>query len=81
MESRSCDLSRNVLCPGMENNIQNNESGSVVDQKGLSTFKPMNLKDSTFTLKAVVYKKSSRDNGTVLNFCPWCGADYGFVKQ
>lgn len=74
LEPVTCDLTKDRLCAAMESVIQNNPFGSVVDAKGLSTFKPYNSKTCEFRFAAIIYKTKAKDKGLALNFCPFCGA-------
>lgn len=79
-QAASLPYVRPTLCLGMRSALagipENHEGkglsltrGWIGDEKG----KPRYL--------GVVYKRTSRDAGTVLNTCPWCGASVRFDEM
>ena len=44
-----------------------------------STF--VNRKTGAVSRRLFVHKLSAKDNGLVLNFCPWCGFDFSKRKD
>lgn len=55
-------------CPAMESRL------GPEHQKGLTTVSVVDLKTLRTRRVLVVYKRTARDRGLVLNHCPWCGA-------
>lgn len=70
---------RPTLCIGMRDaltNVPDNHEG-----KGLSlTCGWLDGEQGKPRYLGVIYRRTARDAGTVLNTCPWCGASVRFDK-
>lgn len=63
--------SKGEPCHGLSTHHLHNEANA--HKKGLSLLIVTNTETWKKTVAGVVSKKSSRDRGVVLNFCPSCG--------
>lgn len=63
------------LCQSMESRIGGEHT------KGLSIASTINLTSGQVRMLGVVYKKNPKDNGLLLNVCPWCMGKPGYFKR
>lgn len=57
-----------ALCPRMEERLNDSPH-----QKGLCRLVLTVFHEDRHWLAGVFYRKTPRDNGVLLNHCPWCG--------
>lgn len=59
-----------ILCTALNDRLNDGNARG----KGLSGVDLMNLRTMKTSFIGVCYKRSSKDRGLMINFCPWCGA-------
>jgi len=73
-KSLKCSLWFTRLCDSLQERVQ------FGDDKYKKGFGALILTDMTTCFQyfaGVVYRKDAKDNGLVINFCPWCGEKLG----
>lgn len=71
---KSC--SPRAWCAGMTMALENSRENS--ETKGLSVSRGWYGESPREVRRAVIYRPRSRQDGIVLNFCPWCGRQIRF---
>jgi hypothetical protein len=51
------------------------------NKRGLTSVTTINLKTGESKTIGVRYCLNAKDNGLMLNFCPWCGEDIQFFRE
>lgn len=67
-----------------ETNVCNLLSDRLVDSgKGFKALHTVNTNEPTYEERflGVAYKTSQKDNGLLLNFCPFCGGKPGYFER
>lgn len=76
-----CTLKENGFidfCTGMDRCL---EPQANTKSKGLVQLNLYNFKTGKERCLGVVYQKSRKDRGLMLNLCPWCGENILFEKE
>lgn len=60
--------------------MQDRVESSGTSGKGLKTLTVMNGKTGKMSVDGIFYKTSAKDNGLMLNNCPWCGESLEWFK-
>ncbi|KKN96835.1 hypothetical protein LCGC14_0164790 [marine sediment metagenome] len=66
-----CDPKGGGWCPSMERNL----GEATPRTKGLAVLMLTDVKTGQQQLRGPYYKQKASDQGTMFNFCPWCGVD------
>lgn len=73
-EYKPCDPLAMRLCPTLDDRTHQIANTTKAGFDVLITSQlGKKIKD---TFRGVVYRKSSKDNGLMINFCPFCGTDW-----
>ena len=65
-----CNVKKRDLCETLSDRL-NQESNA--HKKGFTTIVIFSSRTRKFKTIGVAYKKNSKDEGVMLNFCPFCG--------
>jgi len=57
------------LCYSLEEKTQDGNARN----KGFNTISLFDMKTGEYNFIGVAYKKDSKDRGSRVNYCPWCG--------
>lgn len=72
-EYKPCDPSSRRLCKTLHDRTH---AMANARRAGIHVLQLMNMETGTFRTLGPVFRTSAKDRGLVLNFCPWCGADW-----
>lgn len=69
---KTCKLGDNGMwCPAMNRALGDTLANHY--GRGLTAIVLTNLATGTSRVAGIAYRKSGKDNGLMLNYCPWCG--------
>jgi hypothetical protein len=71
--------SKKAWCTGMQNILENTLANQY--KKGVCVVNLYNMNNHRMWTIGIVYKKTSHDNGVILNVCPFCGENINYSME